>query len=657
MSSSMVYESATEWPSVEGSEREIPPPLSSYGFQKLAVEYYAKAAWDQHRLPFTIARPFNCVGIGERRALGDEEILSGNVKLAMSHVVPDLVQKVLKGQDPLHILGTGEQIRHYTYGGDLARGIITAMDHPDAINEDFNLSTAESTSVPGSPRRSGARSRAPTCRCGRQRRPVRVRRAAPRPVDRQGQAGAGLRGDHLARDHARRSDPVDRAGGRERDAVAPVRQNGPWRSATARFPGEVTESDRSVALGYAGCQSQPVVSCCSWFIWPGNRVGRPSAADPLVRRRPWWVWAAPFALMLTLLLARNAFLFTSPEYEDADMAANSILIEQARRFTLLVGNYSREGFNHPGPAFLYVESWGESLFYDALHLVPTAWNGQLIGLYLLNAGFASGLVAVVYGWTRSLRGVLAAARCWPFRIPAPGRVQLGLDAVRLRARVPHVRGVARFRVGRARRGRLDRDAVGLVPHPRPRGLPVLGARMAAVPVAVRAWPALRSARDGGLPCAPGGASGCRPSSSARPSRCHWSCRLALLGPGNFEAYLAYQSSGSAGGHTPAEVAGYVLWFWWPHANAWAAPLILALAAGLLTWRLPSGPARRFCWSLLLVDALSVVAVTGYVVVGVDSINQYYICYFSWANPVVLLLVIVIAAAELIARPAARSPSR
>jgi UDP-glucose 4-epimerase len=106
MSSSMVYESATEWPSAEGSEREIPPPLSSYGFQKLAVEYFAKAAWDQHRLPFTIARPFNCVGIGESRALGDEEILSGNVKLAMSHVVPDLVQKVLKGQDPLHILGT-----------------------------------------------------------------------------------------------------------------------------------------------------------------------------------------------------------------------------------------------------------------------------------------------------------------------------------------------------------------------------------------------------------------------------------------------------------------------------------------------------------------------------------------------------------------------
>jgi UDP-glucose 4-epimerase len=65
----------------------------------------------------------------------------------MSHVVPDLVLKVIKGQDPLHILGSGEQVRHYTYGGDLARGIVAAMEHPDAVNEDFNLSTAESTTV------------------------------------------------------------------------------------------------------------------------------------------------------------------------------------------------------------------------------------------------------------------------------------------------------------------------------------------------------------------------------------------------------------------------------------------------------------------------------------------------------------------------------
>lgn len=147
MSSSMVFESAAEWPSYEGQEREIPPPLSSYGFQKLAVEYFARAAYDQYGLPYTIARPFNCVGVGEARARGEVEVLSGNVKLAMSHVVPDLIQKIAKGQDPLRILGEGNQIRHYTYGGDLAKGIVLAMSHPAALNEDFNLSTSESTTV------------------------------------------------------------------------------------------------------------------------------------------------------------------------------------------------------------------------------------------------------------------------------------------------------------------------------------------------------------------------------------------------------------------------------------------------------------------------------------------------------------------------------
>ena len=147
VSSSMVFESAESWPSEEGQERRIPPPRSSYGFQKLAVEYFARAAWDQYELPYTIVRPFNCVGVGEGRAAGDVEVLSGNVKLAMSHVVPDLVQKVLKGQDPLHLLGDGTQVRHYTYGGDIARGIVTAMEHPDARNQDFNISTAQATTV------------------------------------------------------------------------------------------------------------------------------------------------------------------------------------------------------------------------------------------------------------------------------------------------------------------------------------------------------------------------------------------------------------------------------------------------------------------------------------------------------------------------------
>jgi nucleoside-diphosphate-sugar epimerase len=149
MSSSMVYESATVFPTPEGAQLTSPPPISTYGFQKLASEYFAKGAWQQYGLPYTIVRPFNCVGIGERRALRDTDIMSGNVKLALSHVVPDLVLKVLKGQDPLHILGDGSQVRHYTYGGDLAHGIRLAMESDALVNDDVNLSTAASTTVLG----------------------------------------------------------------------------------------------------------------------------------------------------------------------------------------------------------------------------------------------------------------------------------------------------------------------------------------------------------------------------------------------------------------------------------------------------------------------------------------------------------------------------
>ena len=147
LSSSMVFESTTVFPTPEGAQLTSPPPRSTYGFQKLACEYFARGAFEQYQLPYTIVRPFNCVGIGERRALRDSKIKSGNVKLALSHVVPDLVQKVIKGQDPLHILGDGTQVRHYTYGGDLARGIRLCIESEAALNQDFNISTAQSTTV------------------------------------------------------------------------------------------------------------------------------------------------------------------------------------------------------------------------------------------------------------------------------------------------------------------------------------------------------------------------------------------------------------------------------------------------------------------------------------------------------------------------------
>jgi len=61
--------------------------------------------------------------------------------------LPDIINKIKKGQDPLHILGTGEQVRCYTNGLDIAKGIRLATESPAADNEDFNISTSVATTV------------------------------------------------------------------------------------------------------------------------------------------------------------------------------------------------------------------------------------------------------------------------------------------------------------------------------------------------------------------------------------------------------------------------------------------------------------------------------------------------------------------------------
>jgi nucleoside-diphosphate-sugar epimerase len=121
--------------------------MSTYGFQKLASEFFAKGAFEQYGLPYTIVRPFNCVGIGEQKALSEDLVSSGSITLALSHVLPDLAQKMVKGQRPLHILGDGSQVRCYTHGTDIAKAMRICLDHPNAENQDFNISTERATTV------------------------------------------------------------------------------------------------------------------------------------------------------------------------------------------------------------------------------------------------------------------------------------------------------------------------------------------------------------------------------------------------------------------------------------------------------------------------------------------------------------------------------
>jgi UDP-glucose 4-epimerase len=138
VSSSMVFERATEFPTTESHLDDCLAPRSAYGFSKLAGEVYTRAAHDQHGLRYTICRPFNAYGPGERPDRDEPGI---------AHAVPDLIAKTLGGQDPLEIFGSGEQTRTLTHTDDIADGIVTAMGAPAGENEDFNISASEELSV------------------------------------------------------------------------------------------------------------------------------------------------------------------------------------------------------------------------------------------------------------------------------------------------------------------------------------------------------------------------------------------------------------------------------------------------------------------------------------------------------------------------------
>jgi nucleoside-diphosphate-sugar epimerase len=137
VSSSMVYERASEYPTTEEYVRDTPIPDSAYGFSKLAGEFYCRALHDEFGVPYTICRPFNAYGPGEVPAN----------EPGIAHMVPDVIRKVLSGQRPLEIFGSGEQTRTITHIDDIADGIVTAMAHPAAENEDFNISASEEMTV------------------------------------------------------------------------------------------------------------------------------------------------------------------------------------------------------------------------------------------------------------------------------------------------------------------------------------------------------------------------------------------------------------------------------------------------------------------------------------------------------------------------------
>jgi hypothetical protein len=366
------------------------------------------------------------------------------------------------------------------------------------------------------------------------------------------------------------------------------------------------------------------------------------------------VWAVPFAALFVLLCVRNRFLFTDRLYEQGDAGANSILIEQARHFTLLVGNYSRERFHHPGPAYMYVQAFGEYLFQNALHVVPTAWNAHMLSVFALNCAFAAMGVGIVYGWTRSLRGAAACLAVFAgFAIAYPWILNSDwMPHMYVLAYMVFVLAAGSVAAGRAQDAWIFALTGWFLIHGHACFLLFVPAVTAAVLAAVL-WPVRRTLRA---------SAGC----FFREQRRTWMpvavisavfalpivVNLALHWPGDFGKYISYGGSGRAGGHGAGQVVRYALWFWWPHRHAWLAPLTGYPAALAAARWLTRGPLRRFLVALLAVNVVSSLAFLFYAAVGIDSLSDYYIGYFYWSAPLVTVIVIVVALLEAVPRPAA-----
>jgi hypothetical protein len=377
------------------------------------------------------------------------------------------------------------------------------------------------------------------------------------------------------------------------------------------------------------------------------------AALPLPR----WVWPGTFAAMAAFLLLRSRFLFTTRLYESADPAANSILVVQAEHFTLLHGNYSREEFFHPGPAYLYLMAAGQWLLHDLTHLVPTPWNGQLIAILLLNSALVATVAWIAGGWARTAWAAVAAAAVilgWAaalsFAVPTPLNPEIlasnWMPDVYVPTFLAFVVVSSSVAAGRTRHLWLLAATGWLLIHGHAEFLffvPVIAAAAAAGAL----WPArrapwaavrqfLRQRRREWVPAAVVSALFALPIAAD----------LATAWPGEFGKYLSYARSARAGHHPVSQAAGYLLWYWVP-GPSWLGLLVMvglvgaALAAAIvIPFPAAAADLRRFLLAALGIIAVATAAMLYYAARGVDDLSAHYIGFFYWSVPPLALLVVV-----------------
>ncbi len=342
--------------------------------------------------------------------------------------------------------------------------------------------------------------------------------------------------------------------------------------------------------------------------------------------------------------ARDHVVFSTPIHEDTDYAANSILVNQAVHFHLLVGNYSREGFNHPGPAFLYIQSFGQDLFYSLLHIVPYQYNGQLLAVFVLSGAMIALTMMVLSRRTGS----------WLVALFGLGVVLLltGSSVGWASAWMPYVY-IAPFLLAMVAGASVATGAledlpffvlaVGLLVHGHIAFVGIMGLFVLVVAVTwilvvrrhVRPWSALRA--------------------SPKPLAVSIvivviflvpiALELILHWPGELSLYWHYiRDNGQQNPHTVVQALHYVNQFW-PGGHLGIALLLLSgLFAGVLLTREPDRGRRVFLFGVLGAVVVMSAEVVLYGLKGVDQLTLLYTAYFYYVVPPLLLAVLVMEAA-------------
>ena len=111
------------------------PPLDMYpGWAKRMAEVQIKAYKEQYGIEWSVVRPCNIYGPGD------------NFDPENAMVIPSLMMRIHRGEDPLLVWGDGSAVRDFAFSRDVAEGIILALHYGTRGNY-INLGSGKGVSI------------------------------------------------------------------------------------------------------------------------------------------------------------------------------------------------------------------------------------------------------------------------------------------------------------------------------------------------------------------------------------------------------------------------------------------------------------------------------------------------------------------------------